>query len=77
MEFQRLGEYPGDASAEMGLISPGGENLLDFLHLGITSTSTAVEARGLDAAEIARERESGRMRGKQTISNGSFCSLVT
>ena len=22
---------PGDASAEMGLISPGGENLLDFL----------------------------------------------
>ena len=26
-------EYPRDASAEMGLISPGGENLLDFLKL--------------------------------------------
>ena len=26
-------DYPGDASAEMGLISPGGENLLDFLEL--------------------------------------------
>ena len=24
---------PGNASAEMGLISPGGENLLDFLEL--------------------------------------------
>ena len=24
---------PGDASAEKGLISPGGENLLDFLEL--------------------------------------------
>ena len=27
-------DYPRDASAEMGLISPGGENLLDFLELG-------------------------------------------
>ena len=26
-------EEPRDASAEMGLISPGGENLLDFLEL--------------------------------------------
>ena len=26
-------DWPGDASAEMGLISPGGENLLDFLEL--------------------------------------------
>ena len=26
-------EQPGDASVEMGLISPGGENLLDFLDL--------------------------------------------
>ena len=25
---------PGDASLEMGLISPGGENLLDFLEFG-------------------------------------------
>ena len=27
-------DYPRDASAEMGLISPGGENLLFFLELG-------------------------------------------
>ena len=26
-------DYPRDASAEMGIISPGGENLLDFLEL--------------------------------------------
>ena len=26
-------DYPRDASAEMGLISPGGENLLDFFQL--------------------------------------------
>ena len=26
-------DYPQDASAEMGLILPGGENLLDFLEL--------------------------------------------
>ena len=26
-------DYPRDASAEMGLISPGGKNLLDFLEL--------------------------------------------
>ena len=26
-------DLPRDASAEMGLISPGGENLLDFLEL--------------------------------------------
>ena len=26
-------DKPGDASAEMGLISPGGENILDFLEL--------------------------------------------
>ena len=26
-------DLPGDTSAEMGLISPGGENLLDFLEL--------------------------------------------
>ena len=26
-------DLPGDALAEMGLISPGGENLLDFLEL--------------------------------------------
>ena len=26
-------DLPGDASSKMGLISPGGENLLDFLEL--------------------------------------------
>ena len=26
-------DLPGDASVEMGLILPGGENLLDFLEL--------------------------------------------
>ena len=26
-------DLPGEASAEMGLISPGGENLLEFLEL--------------------------------------------
>ena len=26
-------DFPGDASAEMGVISPGGENLLEFLEL--------------------------------------------
>ena len=26
-------DYPRDASADIGLISPGGENLLDFLEL--------------------------------------------
>ena len=26
-------DLPGDATAEMALISPGGENLLDFLEL--------------------------------------------
>ena len=33
-------DLPGDASAEMDLISPGGENLLDFLELRqVLSTS--------------------------------------
>ena len=33
-------DEPGDASEEMGLISPGGENLLDFLELRqVLSTS--------------------------------------
>ena len=26
-------DFPGDTSAEMGLISPGGENILDFLEV--------------------------------------------
>ena len=34
-------DEPPDASEEMGLISPGGENLLDFLELGRVSRVTA------------------------------------
>ena len=33
-------DFPGDASAEMGLISPGGENLLDFSSCGRCSRLT-------------------------------------
>ena len=33
-------DEPPDASKEMGLISPGGENLLDFLELGRVSRLT-------------------------------------
>ena len=33
-------DLPGDASAEMGLISPGGENLLDFSSCGRSSPLT-------------------------------------
>ena len=33
-------DEPPDASEEMGLISPGGENLLDFLELGRVSRVT-------------------------------------
>ena len=34
LEFQEVRcDYSRDASAEMGLISPRGENLLDFLEL--------------------------------------------
>ena len=32
-------DLPGDASAEMGLISPGGENLLNFLELRLVLTN--------------------------------------
>ena len=32
-------EEPREASAEMGLISPGGENLLDFLELRLVLSS--------------------------------------
>ena len=33
-------DLPADASPEMGLISPGGENLLDFLECGRCSRIT-------------------------------------
>ena len=40
-------DYPRDASAEMGLISPGGENLLDCLELRevLSSYDTDVRTR--------------------------------
>ena len=38
-------DYPGDASAEMGLISPGGQNLLDFLELRQVLSSYDVDLR--------------------------------
>ena len=37
----------GDASAEMGLISPGGENLLDFLELWQVLSTSDGDLRGL------------------------------
>ena len=44
-------EYPGDASAETGLISPGGENLLDVLEfrqvLSTYDVDSGTRSRGL------------------------------
>ena len=44
-------DEPPDASEEMGLISPGGENLLDFLELGrvsrVTTGTTGTRSGGL------------------------------
>ena len=38
-------DEPRDASAEMGLISPGGENLLDFLELWLVLSTYDGELR--------------------------------
>ena len=40
-------DYARDASEEMGLISPGGENLLDFLQLSHVLTSYDRDLRDL------------------------------
>ena len=44
-------DYPRDASAEMGLISLGGENLLDFLELQggppLTTVTSGTRSGGL------------------------------
>ena len=47
-------EYPRDASAEMGVISPGGENLLDFLQLRQVLSTYARDLR--DRHWFAQER---------------------
>ena len=47
-------EYPRDASAEMGVISPGGENLLDFLQLRQVLSTYAGDLR--DRHWFAQER---------------------
>ena len=47
-------DFPGDASAEMGLISPGGENLLDFSSCGrcsrLTTGTSGTRSGGLGKA---------------------------
>ena len=40
-------DLPRDASAEMGLISPGGENLQDFLKLRLVLTTFDGDLRDL------------------------------
>ena len=40
-------DYPRNTSAEMSLISPGGENLLDFLQLSQVLTSYDRDLRDL------------------------------
>ena len=44
-------DEPPDTSEEMGLISPGGENLLDFLELGrdsrVTTGNSGTRSGGL------------------------------
>ena len=55
-------DYPRDASVEMGLISPGGENLLDFLDLlqvlltydGTSGTRSAGLRKGQSPCELLR-----------------------
>ena len=50
-------DLPGDASAEMDLISPGGENLLDFLELRqVLSTGTSgTRSGGLSKGQLPCE----------------------
>ena len=38
-------DYPRDVSAEMGLISPGGENLMDFLELRLVLSTYVGDLR--------------------------------
>ena len=52
-------DEPPDASEEMGLISPGGENLLDFLELGrvsrVTTGTSGTRSRGLTKGQCPWE----------------------
>ena len=58
-------DKPRDSSAEMGLISPGGDNLLDFLELrqvlstytGTTGTPSGGLRKGQSRSKTALERE--------------------
>ena len=67
-------DEPPDASEEMGLISPGGENLLDFLELGrvsrVTTGTSGTRSGGLRKDQCPWELQgrllgflSGRCRG--------------
>ena len=56
-------DLPRDASAEMGLISPGGENLLDFLELGrdsrVTTGTSGTRSGGLRKGQCPWELQEG------------------
>ena len=64
-------DEPPDASEEMGLISPGAENLLDFLELGrvsrVTTGTTGTRSGGLRKGQsrskttLERERHHERL----------------
>ena len=59
-------DEPPDASEEMGLISPGGENLLDFLELGrvsrVTTGTSGTRSGGLRKGQCPWELQ-GRLSG--------------
>ena len=59
-------DEPPDASEEMGLISPGGENLLDFLELGrvsrVTTVTSGTRSGGLRKGQCPWELQ-GRLSG--------------
>ena len=56
-------DEPPDASEEMGLISPGGENLLDFLELGrvsrVTAGTSGTRSGGLRKGQCPWELQGG------------------
>ena len=56
-------DEPPDASEEMGLISPGGENLLDFLELGrvsqVTTGTSGTRSGGLRKGQCPWELQGG------------------
>ena len=56
-------DEPPDTSEEMGLISPGGENLLDFLELGrvsrVTTGTSGTRSGGLRKCQCPLELQRG------------------